>query len=82
MCWSHTYRNVWPKLARKEIKELGKSILSDIEEEFEALTSLLKEHYCSLATLTANKLSLVKTFFSYFLTQCTMRKKMNLIFNF
>ena len=33
MCWSHTYRNVRPKLAtiRKENKELGESILSDIE---------------------------------------------------
>ena len=31
MCWSHTYRNVWPKVARKENKELGESILSDIE---------------------------------------------------
>ena len=80
MCWSHTYRNVRPKLAtiRKENKELGESILSDIEsiqwmcqtkEEFEALTRLIKEHYCSLATLTAHELSLVKTFFSYFLTQ-------------
>ena len=80
MCWSHTYRNVRPTLAtiRKENKELGKSNLSEIEsiqwmwqtkEEFEALTNLLKEHYCSLATLTANELILVNTFFSYFLSQ-------------
>ena len=33
MCWSHTYRNVRPKLAtvRRENKELGESILSDVE---------------------------------------------------
>ena len=80
MCWSHTYRNVRPKLAtiRKENKELGESILSDIEsiqwmcqtaDEFRALTKLLKEHYCSLDTLSAHELSLVKTFFVYFLSQ-------------
>ena len=38
-------------------------------EEFKAQTRLLEEHYCSLATLCAHKLTLVKTFFTYFLTK-------------
>ena len=80
MCWSHVYRNIRPKLAsiRKVNKELGSSILSDIEalqwmtqtaDEFNRLTDLLVKHYTSNPALSANELDLVTTFFDYFLQQ-------------
>ena len=80
MCWSHVYRNIRPKLAtiRKTNKLLAESILSDIEAlqwmcqtaaEFNRLTTLLVEHYSTNASLSANELHLVSTFFAYFLAQ-------------
>ena len=80
MCWSHVYRNIRPKLAsiRKTNKLLGESILSDIEAlqwmcqtaaEFNRLTELLVQHYSTNPALSANELTLVSSFFDYFLQQ-------------
>ena len=80
MCWSHVYRNIRPKLAsiRRANKLLAESILSDIEAlqwmcqtaaEFNRLTELLVQHYSTNPALSVSDLSLVSSFFEYFLLQ-------------